>query len=358
MKKIGMVLGCFCPLHQGHLDLIMRAKKENDLCYIVVCGYKGDRGGDLLPLDKRYRYVCQEFANDENVKVIKVNDDEIGLDQSFSLTNWRVWLYAVYQKMIKVDMWALPYDRTWYVAEKQYAESLEYYDEKVVYVDRTLNPISGTMIRENPLKYWNNIAPTFRKVFSNNILIVGTASEGKTTLVQDIARYFGLPYSVEMGRTRIYETTKTDDELDFGDFHYNLYEQNKCNAQLIDSLSNRGVIISDTDNLVTLMYAKKYAEESEFKLTHGDYVVLYNIAKKESEYIKWKKVFVLPPKNNYVDDGVRYMGHEDMEIRTALFDHLIELLNEFGYDYEILEGNYYEKFLKVKDYVGGLLNVK
>lgn len=351
-KTVGIVLGCFCPLHQGHLDLIMRAKKENDLCYIVVCGYKGDRGGDLLPLEKRYRYVCQEFANDENVKIIKVNDDELGLDQSFSLSNWKIWLNDVYKKLDRDYLSNL----VWYVSEPQYAEVLEYYNERVVYENRALNPISGTMIRENPIKYWNKIAPSFRKVFSQNILIVGTASEGKTTLTQDIGRYFGIPYSVEMGRTRMEETTKTDCELDFGDFHYNIYEQNKLNAQLIDNHNNRGVIISDTDNLVTLMYAKKYAEEENFKLSMDDYQVLKDIVKKQSKYVKWKKVFVLAPQDNYVDDGIRYMGHSDKETREKLFNHLIELLDEFGYNYEILKGNYYLRFLKVKEYIGGLLN--
>lgn len=57
-KSVGIVFGSFAPLHQGHLDLIMRAKKENDGgCLVIVCGYDGDKGEPLMPHKKRYRYV-------------------------------------------------------------------------------------------------------------------------------------------------------------------------------------------------------------------------------------------------------------------------------------------------------------
>lgn len=45
VKEYGLVLGSFSPMHKGHLDLIMLAKK---LCrqgvIIAVCGLDGDRG--------------------------------------------------------------------------------------------------------------------------------------------------------------------------------------------------------------------------------------------------------------------------------------------------------------------------
>ena len=37
--KVGICFGGYCPMHRGHLDLIMRSKKENDKCVIVVCGF-------------------------------------------------------------------------------------------------------------------------------------------------------------------------------------------------------------------------------------------------------------------------------------------------------------------------------
>ena len=40
MEKISVCFGGYCPMHQGHLDVIMRAKKETDRCFIVVCGYR------------------------------------------------------------------------------------------------------------------------------------------------------------------------------------------------------------------------------------------------------------------------------------------------------------------------------
>lgn len=52
-EMIGVVFGTFAPLHQGHLDLIMRAKKECDGgCMVTVDGRENDRGEALLPLKK------------------------------------------------------------------------------------------------------------------------------------------------------------------------------------------------------------------------------------------------------------------------------------------------------------------
>ena len=354
--KIGMVLGCFAPLHKGHMELILRAKKENDKCYVIVCGYDGDKGGPLLPLKKRIRYVKETFRNDPLVEVISVNDTELGIDQSMYVGNWRIWIQYVINNCINQD--EVDFHRTWYVGEPSYVNMIKKFDywADVILVDRQVLPISATMIRNNPLKYWNYISPVFRKVYSHNILITGTASEGKTTLTQDIAKLFGIPYSQEMGRLRLENTTKQDDELDFGDFHYNLYEQNKANADNIDSLANQGIVISDTDNLVTLMYARMYADEPDFELGEDDYQALYAIAKQQAKYIKWHKIFVLAPKGIFVDDGTRWMGHSSMESRNKLFNILIGLLNEFGYEYEILNYGYYENYLKVKNYVEGVLN--
>ena len=58
---VGVVFGSFAPLHQGHLDLIMRAKKENSGgAIVIVCGFDGDKGEPMMPHSKRYRYV-REF---------------------------------------------------------------------------------------------------------------------------------------------------------------------------------------------------------------------------------------------------------------------------------------------------------
>lgn len=79
-KSVGVVFGSFAPLHQGHLDLIMRAKKENDGgCIVIVCGFDGDKGEPLMPHKKRYRYVREFFADDELVAVYSINDTEIGI---------------------------------------------------------------------------------------------------------------------------------------------------------------------------------------------------------------------------------------------------------------------------------------
>ena len=370
--KIGITFGGYCPMHQGHLELIMRAKKENDICYVVVCGYDNEpRANEIgLTLNRRFTLVKQMFKDDEQIKVIQVNDSKLGIDESMSESNWDIWLEYVQEQILNMEssQRIIGYDSdvyTWYVGEKSYVDSLEkrIYDEnsqneiwcinKVVYIKRDINPISATVIRENPIKYWNKIAQPFRQYFSTNILITGTASEGKSTLTRDIATYFGLPYSEEYGRTYMEYYAKSDTDLTVTDFQEFLIEQRRDTQKKISSSGNCGIVISDTDNLVTLMYAKAYVEDNNIDLTEDDYKTLEQLAWNIKRGIQWDKIFLLPPKNTFVDDGCRYMEQASMEERTKNYNRLVELLKQFGWwdKVEVINGNFLENFETVKNYI-------
>lgn len=359
--KIGLCFGGYCPLHRGHLDLIMKAKKTNDLTFVIVCGHNAEERGraEGLTLLKRYR-IIKNFLEDDLLKVTFLNDDDIGLDQSMSPHNWDIWTAEVQKKIyneFNIDISdTLEYDVMWYVAEKFYKDRLETncaFNCRIDLLDRTENPISGTKCRENPLKYWNLITAPFRAYFSHNILIAGTASEGKTTLTRDIGKYYGLPYSYEKGRDIC--GLKTDPEFTVKDFIYNIYEQHKYNEELISSPQNPGIFISDTDNMVTLMYAYYYCKREGFALDEKDYQVLYDMTKAYRATTKWNKIFLICPKTKgIVDDGERYMPDSDYEIRYEFFEFLKKLYDEFGYEYEILNGDYYDNYLRVKEYIDEL----
>ena len=370
--KVGITFGGYCPMHTGHLDLIMKAKKENDLCYVIVCGYDNEPRADEigLTLNRRYSLVKQMFKDDEQIKVLKVNDTELGIDESMSESNWDIWLRCVeYQvealeEKIADEMIGIV-EYTWYVGEQSYVDSLKMrrYDrrkdnvfgiiDEVVYVERSKNPISATMIRENPIKYWNKIALPFRQYFSTNILITGTASEGKSTLTRDIATYFGLPYSEEYGRTYMEYYGKDDTDLTVTDFQQFLIEQRRDTQKKIESSGNSGIVISDTDNLVTLMYAKAYVDDPAIDLTEEDYKTLETLAWNIKRGIQWDKIFLLPPKNKFVDDGCRYMKQSTMDERTKNYNILVKLLKDFGWwdKVEVINGDYLENFNSVKDYI-------
>ena len=358
--KVGITFGGYCPMHQGHLDLIMRAKKENDVCFVVVCGYDNEPRADEigLTLKRRFSLVKQMFKDDEQIRVIMVNDTELGIDESMSDSNWDIWIDYV-QNQMDINWCDFDFEFTWYVGEPHYVSALNdridrgAWINKVVYVNRDENPVSATMIRENPIKYWNKIAWPFRQYFSTNILITGTASEGKSTLTRDIAAYFGLPYSEEYGRTYMEYYGKSDTDLTVTDFQEFLIEQRRDTQKKIASRGNCGIVISDTDNIVTLMYAKAYVEDNNIDLTEDDYNTLEQLAWNIKRGIQWDKIFLLPPKNKFVDDGCRYMEQSSIEERTKNYNRLVELLKKFGWwdKVEVLDNDFLGNFIRVKEYI-------
>ena len=65
-KKIGLVLGSFCPLHNGHLSLIDFGLSNCDFLYVLLCSHdKEDFPGDI-----RYEWLREEYEYTSNIKII------------------------------------------------------------------------------------------------------------------------------------------------------------------------------------------------------------------------------------------------------------------------------------------------
>ena len=365
-NKIGICFGGYCPLHQGHMDVIMRAKKENDICYVIVCGYDNEpRGWEInLNLDERYTLIYDFFREDEQIRVRKINDTELGLDESMSDHNWEIWTNEV-KRLITEDLgsdYAFHDDKkyTFYVAESFYKTSIKkncYWTDDIILINKT-NPVSGTQIRKNPVKYWNKITKPFKPYLCKNILILGTASEGKSTLVRDIANYFDIPYAPEYGRDYMAADKITDKDLTYADFDAFLSGQLEyCDTER--RKSKNGIFISDTDNTVTLMYAQAYVEDPDIYLFEDDYRCLYETAKEYNdnyEY-KWDHIFIFPPSKSFVNDGCRYMKQSSMDERNKNFAKLQKLINEFYPEVSktYLNGSFLENFNEVKNYINSLI---
>lgn len=364
--NIGICFGGYCPLHQGHMDVIMRAKKENDICYVIVCGYDNEpRGWEInLDLDQRFEIIKEFFKDDEQIRVRKINDTELGLDESMSDHNWTVWQNKVkeyidedFQNNSKYKYYGeLPI--TWYVAEQFYKISIEKNNVlggKVILMDK-INPVSGTQIRKNPVKFWNKITEPFKPYLCKNILVIGTASEGKSTLVKDISRYFDIPYAEEYGRTYMEANHLHDQDLTISDFEAFIIGQTDLSLEKIKQSKN-GLFISDTDNLVTLMYAQAYVEDDDILLSQKDVDTrLIPLLEKNIKKVKWDHIFILPPSKDFVNDGMRYMKQSSMDERTKNFIKLQKLVNKY-YPEEsktYLIGTFYENFCEIKDYINSI----
>lgn len=368
-KRVGVVFGSFAPLHQGHLDLIMRAKKENDGgAIVIVCGFDGDKGEPLMPHSKRYRYVREFFADDDLVAVYAINDTEIGADNyPNGWTKWleefeRIWAQATAITATEVPGRVAPLmsrpDRVWYVGDHEYFLDLTERNEKAILVDRVAdNPICATMIRQNPVKHWDKITFPFRRLFSHNILICGTASEGKSVLTTDLGKYFNAPHSEEYAREYMRESCVSEWELDGADYLALLDGQYRANKHLINSPGNHGVFFADSDSMVTRMYAEHYSKDPTCAITPEEFERVAVLADEITRKCRWDKIFLVAPRGVFVDDHERYMAHSGMKERQELFDILCRNLKESGnWDkVVVLKDGYYENFMTIVEYVCELM---
>ena len=165
MENIGIVFGCFIPLHKGHESLIKRALDENDRIIIAVCGYQEDRGKDFLPFTVRHKLVKEMFHDNPKVIVGIIDDKKIGLDGTFTHENWVAWGKELFSS-VAIDPDSAHFN--WYTGEPSYVEKLSpiYPDHTFNLVDRQIIKTSGSKIRKSPAVMSDDINETFREYLS------------------------------------------------------------------------------------------------------------------------------------------------------------------------------------------------
>ena len=170
------------------------------------------------------------------------------------------------------------------------------------------------------------ITKPFRRHFTRKVLVVGSASGGKTTLVKDLARTYNAPCSLEYAREYQEKYNVRDDELDTNDYIHLLTDQYAQTAEIIDNGQHSWLIFADTNSTVTKVYIDYYLKEN---ISQEEFDLLDRLYQVTQAREKWDLIFVILPKSNYVDDGSRDMTMADNRTRDWFTKHLLDLLSPF-----------------------------
>lgn len=355
IKNLAVVFGTFAPMHIGHVDYIIRAKRENDAVLVIVSGTntEEDRGTRVgLQLKRRFRYVREVFHDDELVVVDKLDEEVFRHKNHFN--NWLEILHDLIKENTDYGFEKV----TFYIREKEYEEQISSYFKKVFNdeyllevnndkssdliikkevgirkIEKSIIPVSSAEILKNPLAYWRYITKPFRRHFTKKVLVVGSASGGKTTLIKDLGRIYNAPISLEYARHYQEVYNVRDDELDTNDYIRLFAHQNEQTSNVIDSGSHSGIVFVDTNATVTMAYVDYYLKDIISEEEYQALNLSYKVAVSKE---KWDLIVLIPPKSAYVNDGFRDMTMASQDIRDDFTKHLINLLKKDGFDDKLL----------------------
>ena len=329
--KKGMYGGSFNPLHLGHVNDIILASSMCDKLYLVLAISKDEKEMDE---HIRYKWLMDITKDMENVEVIKIYDNSNNKNE----TDWEDGKNQVLEVAKSLDVVFAGDD----YKGKNIWENL-YKDSKIHYFNRDEINISSTEIRKNPYKYFEYLPRCVQKDYVKKVCIIGTESCGKTTLVRNLAKYFNTSYVEEAGRF-VCEDAGGIDNMTKDDYFKILFRHKEEERKKLE-ISNK-VLLIDTDSLITyfyytLMYKDSTLYDKKFSL----------VARAISDLNDYDLYLFLEPDVPFVKDITRSNG----ENRNKDNKYLKQILKENNIEYEIIDGDYINRYEKSKEKILNLL---
>jgi HTH-type transcriptional repressor of NAD biosynthesis genes len=326
MYKTGVLAGKFLPPHRGHISAIINAATQCDVLYVIVSDNKNMtnricKESDCKTMNGniRLKWLSQELQGFDHIKVLLLDETNIP-EYPYG---WKEWSDMV-RKIIPAKIDVL------FGGDPEYKEVNDIWFPESEYIlfdyTRERYPVSATLIRNNPFKYWDYILGSARPFFAKKVLITGTESCGKTTITKYLAKIFHTSWSEEVGRFYSRDYLGGSEEVftieDFGRIAYLQYEAD------MDALHKANkIVFYDTDALVTQYYAEMYLGKRS------------NIVESFVDPNRYDMVMMFTPSVKWVDDGLRW--NKEQEKRNNLHIYLLSMYKNRKFNnINIIDGNY------------------
>ncbi|MYV55819.1 AAA family ATPase [Streptomyces sp. SID3212] len=257
----GLVLGKFYPPHAGHHHLVRTARDRCADLTVLVCA----ASVESVPLADRVAWMREVHPD---VRVVGALDD----------TPMDVNDPAVWDAHMAVFRGAVPGRVDVVFTSEAYGEELgRRFGAESVCVDpgRTVFPVSGTAVREDPAACWDFLEPPVRAALARRVVVLGAESTGTTTLARALAAHYRARggvwartgYVPEYGREfserklaalRAREPRARWEDVEFTTDDFPLIARRQDEAEESAARAGSPVLICDTDAFATTVWHERY----------------------------------------------------------------------------------------------------
>lgn len=249
--RVAVVVGKFLPPHHGHRLVIDTAAAEADRVVVVVC----ERPDDAVPAVVRASMLREIHPT----ATVLVTPDDVPDDDPAERAHEisRAWAERV-TALCRAELGVVP---DVVCSSEEYGPRFAgYLGARHVAVDpeRHRVPVSGTAVRADPRAAWRHLEPCVRAWYVPRVCVVGAESTGTTTLAQDLAAHYGVPWVPEYGRRFCDEQGLPVAEIRWRTEHFATIATTQQADEDAAARLGPTLLVCDTDALATSVWHERY----------------------------------------------------------------------------------------------------